>query len=969
MRFISQTVSDGTRYLETLMDSFESKFFFSKQLNTINMKKIIFLFLIMFMGMKTYAQVFDPRTVITQKHSLETGETLEVPVVFHIVDDNPNDLGLNEQKLKKFLRDVNNLMNGVSSGNIDPFYRKDIGVPNIKLVPIRNGGCEQNIPFLSIHSVSKTHFNFNGNPIREIHNYGYVDAKKVLNIWIVDLRNSGGKEIGYAMKPYSNYLHTIYDGVVINNNILNQEQTYSCFIHELGHYFGLEHIWADTNDSGDGYCNRDDYVTDTPNQGSPNIRYGDIGVSTIGTDNIFQFSEIKKVCGDSTTAGNYQNFMDYAYEAHSMFTEGQVSRMRYLLLHYRSGLFQQTQCSRPQNDECSDAKNLSVTSTDNPEYVQGSVFNATAENFPGDPISCDTGMGNSFSGRGVWYRFSSPTAKNLISVKRAGSKMLPTIALYKGGDCRNLSLVECKTLSSGSVYVDISRDDFVPNEEYYVRVYHANENIFSGSDAEFSISVQKSIDDETTPKPNMIYVKYKVKDGTGGGIGNDDGAANTGESIDLDVLLKNTGNKIAESVSATLSTLTPGVTVTDSEEYWGDINPGQSEWEADFDFDIDAGFRGSEIKFTLVISSGGQSWRQYFTIPVTQSTGLPELEVYDTDFDDNDNDIIESGDSVELDIKLENSGRAIATDVSAKISCSDSYITITDDTEAYRDISVGARKWCRGYFNFKIADNCPDRRVRFYVDIRSGGQSWRERFYLDIKSKKAGALKLEVSGYRVKDGRGGGSGNRNGKIEPGESIDLDVRLKNIGSIDATRVKGYLYAILPEMIDITDNYERWDDIDAGDRSWEDDFDFDVSADYVANYVQLRLEIKTNQGEVTDYISIPVNQSRSRSVAQKTKEPLVTHDQEQLLRPTNMQAYVAPNPLQNNSRLHLILDKKEFLHIDLYSLGGKKIKNIFSGDKNAGKYSFAILDGHMVPSGMYVLNIIRNGQRQSINLIVK
>ena len=76
--------------------------------------------------------------------------------------------------------------------------------------------------------------------------------------------------------------------------------------HEAGHYLGLRHIW------GDGDCNQDDGVTDTPNQDGP----------TSGCPN-----PKPKAC-DGATDVMTENFMNYTTDAcTSNFTQGQVDRI------------------------------------------------------------------------------------------------------------------------------------------------------------------------------------------------------------------------------------------------------------------------------------------------------------------------------------------------------------------------------------------------------------------------------------------------------------------------------------------------------------------------------------------------------------------------------------------------------------------------------------------------------------------
>ena len=79
--------------------------------------------------------------------------------------------------------------------------------------------------------------------------------------------------------------------------------------HECGHFFNLEHTWAEWADVGlSSNCNEDDFVSDTPNC-----------IGSYSSCNLASQS-----CG---TLDNVQNIMDYS-SCTAMFTQGQVARMQ-----------------------------------------------------------------------------------------------------------------------------------------------------------------------------------------------------------------------------------------------------------------------------------------------------------------------------------------------------------------------------------------------------------------------------------------------------------------------------------------------------------------------------------------------------------------------------------------------------------------------------------------------------------------
>ncbi|WP_299394437.1 zinc metalloprotease [uncultured Gelidibacter sp.] len=153
------------------------------------------------------------------------------------------------------------------------------------------------------HANSKTSWGTN-DQVKSV--YPPVSPETHLNIWVC---NIGGGILGYAQFP-GGPLAT--DGVVVGPNYFGTTGYVSSpfdkgrtLTHEVGHYLNLRHIW------GDGRCNQDDYVADTPTSDGPN--YGCPSYPTVN-------------CRSTDMTMNY---MDYTNDAcMSMFSLGQKSRMR-----------------------------------------------------------------------------------------------------------------------------------------------------------------------------------------------------------------------------------------------------------------------------------------------------------------------------------------------------------------------------------------------------------------------------------------------------------------------------------------------------------------------------------------------------------------------------------------------------------------------------------------------------------------
>jgi hypothetical protein len=139
------------------------------------------------------------------------------------------------------------------------------------------------------------------------------DPGRYLNIWVCDLRKnatSGDGLLGYAAFPWDTIRR--FQGVVIDfgcfapgsvSASFNQGKT---LVHEIGHFFGLRHIW------GDASCG-DDLVADTPTQQRQNT-----GCPT--------FPNV--TCTNGPNGDMFMNYMDYVDDnCMSMFTQGQRIRM------------------------------------------------------------------------------------------------------------------------------------------------------------------------------------------------------------------------------------------------------------------------------------------------------------------------------------------------------------------------------------------------------------------------------------------------------------------------------------------------------------------------------------------------------------------------------------------------------------------------------------------------------------------
>lgn len=151
-------------------------------------------------------------------------------------------------------------------------------------------------------------------------------SENYLNIWVCNLTDY----YGFTQFPISTlsglsssgeFYSRTTDGIIVsyasfgsvNDGAFNLDNRYNegrILTHEMGHFFGLRHIWGDEVD-----CSSTDFVDDTPAHSAPTE------------------SCPSGILADCTPQGRmYQNYMDYTYDdCMNLFTHGQVERMKLVL--------------------------------------------------------------------------------------------------------------------------------------------------------------------------------------------------------------------------------------------------------------------------------------------------------------------------------------------------------------------------------------------------------------------------------------------------------------------------------------------------------------------------------------------------------------------------------------------------------------------------------------------------------------
>ena len=194
----------------------------------------------------------------------------------------------------------------------------------------------------------------------------FWNPDKYLNIWVCDLTDQSGAILGYAQQPIApgnigqdDDTATIAatDGIVLDYGIIGSSNKKPAgaypfdegriLTHELGHFFSLRHVW------GEGNCDLDDYVFDTPRQN---------GV-------IFGCNTNSNSCNDTQygspgdSVDMVRNYMQYSDNACvNIFTVGQKNRMRVIM--GETGVGSPRRASLRFSDRCLNKPLVSFVNTD-----------------------------------------------------------------------------------------------------------------------------------------------------------------------------------------------------------------------------------------------------------------------------------------------------------------------------------------------------------------------------------------------------------------------------------------------------------------------------------------------------------------------------------------------------------------------------------------------------------------------------
>ncbi|MCD4696419.1 MAG: lamin tail domain-containing protein, partial [Bacteroidales bacterium] len=189
--------------------------------------------------------------------------------------------------------------------------------------------------------------------------------------------------------------------------------------------------------------------------------------------------------------------------------------------------------------------------------------------------------------------------------------------------------------------------------------------------------------------PYVVYNDHILNDPTG----NNNGEADYGEDIELDMTLENLGSDPAYNVTATLICTDSYITLTDNYEVYGTINASStSTINNAFAFSIADDIPDQHVlNFELQVDGNADdTWTSYFSIIVN----APNLEAGDMTIDDssggNGDGRLDPGETADIIIETTNTGHTDSPDAMGTLACSSPFITLISDSFDFGPIPTGS---------------------------------------------------------------------------------------------------------------------------------------------------------------------------------------------------------------------------------------------------------------------------------------
>lgn len=227
---------------------------------------------------------------------------------------------------------------------------------------------------------------------------------------------------------------------------------------------------------------------------------------------------------------------------------------------------------------------------------------------------------------------------------------------------------------------------------------------------------------------------------------NNNGNLNAGENVKMSLCFRNNSNEALNNIKATISCDNDIVNITDNEAVITNISANEEITLIDeFEFQVDenAGCK-TPLLFDVDFYDGNDLVSAFSFLLYVSDNNL-EFASFIVKNDNNNNGILELGETADLGVVLNNAGNELALKVSGSLSC-DGPITINNNVSDFN--SIGGESSAVAFFNVTVDDNISTLDVPFELTTTD---AFGKDYHFSFNYDNACDYRFELNDY-YKDG-------------------------------------------------------------------------------------------------------------------------------------------------------------------------------------------------------------------------
>ena len=227
---------------------------------------------------------------------------------------------------------------------------------------------------------------------------------------------------------------------------------------------------------------------------------------------------------------------------------------------------------------------------------------------------------------------------------------------------------------------------------------------------------------------------------------NNNGNLNAGENVKMSLSFHNNSNEALNNIKATISCDNDIVNITDNESVIANISANEEITLIDeFEFQVDENVVCKTPLLFDVDFYDGNDLVSAFSFLLYVSDNNLEFASFIVKNDNNNNGILESGETADLGVVLNNAGNELALKVSGSLSC-DGPITINNNVSDFN--SIGGESSAVAFFNVTVDDNISTLDVPFELTTTD---AFDNKYHFSFNYDNACDYRFELNDY-YKDG-------------------------------------------------------------------------------------------------------------------------------------------------------------------------------------------------------------------------